>query len=120
VARILVIDDVVAQAFLRTFLQREGHEVLAAQTGSEGLRLFRTNAVDLILTTVSNIYGLEALAQLRTEFPQAKLIGMLPPGGTEEDFRPVVQSLRAQRTLTKPFKRKELLETVSALLGANQ
>ena len=85
-ARVLVVDDVGAQAFLRIFLEREGHEVIAAQSGWEGAKLFRTNAVDLILTTVSNIYGIEALVDLRANFPQAKLIGMLPPLGQKKTF----------------------------------
>ncbi len=70
------------------------------------------------MTTVSNICGMEALVELRAEFPQAKLIGMLPPFGTDEEFQPIVQSLGAHRTLAKPFKRERLLEAVAAVLAA--
>ena len=50
-ARILVIDDdVLVLDMLYESLTREGYDVLRASNGEEGLRLYRKEPVDLIIT----------------------------------------------------------------------
>lgn len=118
--RVLVIDgDSVARAFVRAWLQREGHEVIEAHTGLEGASVLRTNVIDLALVAVP-IHGMEELIELRTQHPQAKFIvvggeGWLGAG----EFGPLVQRLGAQRTLTRPCGREEFLAAVRAVLAAN-
>ncbi len=49
--RILIIDDdTQILDMLRQTLEREGHEVVNASDGKEGLRLYREKATDLIIT----------------------------------------------------------------------
>lgn len=49
-ARILVIDDNPANLYLMTYLlQAEGHEVLMATNGIEGLAMVRRHAADLVI-----------------------------------------------------------------------
>jgi len=117
-ARILVITQTAdTGALLRVWLQREGHEVIEARAGLEGVKLFQATVINLILIFVP-IRGIEALVELQAKSPQTKLIAILPMSiGGEDHFRPLVQSLGAQRTLATPFTSEEMLEAVRAVLA---
>ncbi|MBF0428403.1 MAG: fused response regulator/phosphatase [Magnetococcales bacterium] len=67
---ILVIDDdPLARLHLERFLKREGHAILLATNGQEGVTLFRSKAPDLILMDVMMpiMNGYEATRQIRAE-----------------------------------------------------
>ena len=74
-ALILVIDDDgVARDAFRAFLPRKGHEVLAAEDGKEGVRLFRERAPDLVildrnLPELSGSGVFAAIRELSAEVP---------------------------------------------------
>jgi CheY-like chemotaxis protein len=69
-ARILAVDDVSHNLELMTYLlQASGHEVLAATTGADALRLAAQSHPDLIVLDVElpDIDGYEVLGRLRAE-----------------------------------------------------
>ncbi|MDR9778848.1 response regulator, partial [Rhizobium hidalgonense] len=66
-ARILVIDDSPTETYrFREILQRNGHEVLEASNGADGISVARAEVPDLILMDVvmPGINGFQATRQL--------------------------------------------------------
>ena len=120
-ARILVIDDDAdVRRVIRRYLQADGHEVVEAQDGKAGMKLFRERPADLVVTDffMPEQEGLETIKELRRSFPDPKILVVTgaAPGGTF-DFRAHATLLGAGATLSKPFTREELLGAVHALLG---
>ncbi len=119
-ARILVIDDEEqVRNLLRLALQREGYEVVLAKDGEEGLRLFRKDPADLIITDIimPEREGLEIIQELRKDFPQAKIIAI---SGADQTLMlnvlDISKRFGAIRTFRKPFEIKEVVQTVRELV----
>lgn len=115
-SRVLVVED--DQAIRETVafnLQRDGHEVLVAADGIEGLESARENAPDLIVLDVMlpRMSGLDVCRIVREEMPIPIL--MLTARDAEAD---VVQGLElgADEYVTKPFSMRELRARVASLL----
>jgi CheY-like chemotaxis protein len=118
--RVLVIDDEPQiRSMLRMMLERAGHEVEEAPDGIEGIRLYRNNPADLIISDLimPNKDGIGMIIELKKEFPDVKIIAMSGGGlNKPEGYLEGAKKLGAQRTLTKPIDRDELLRTVSDTL----
>ena len=119
--RILVIDDDMQfRQMLRQTLERAGFEVAEAPDGEKGMRLYRQDPTDLIITDIimPEKEGVETIIELRREFPDVKIIAI--SGGSRgidaKDCLYAVKQLGADCTFSKPFDRKELLEAISGLL----
>ena len=118
---ILVIDDEEpVRTVLRQMLEKEGYNVEEAADGAVGLSLLQDHPIDLIITDLfmPEKEGIETMREVRRSFPQVKIIAMSGGGRMGKlDFLPMAESFGAQRTLAKPFERKELLEAVRAVLA---
>jgi two-component system, OmpR family, response regulator len=115
-ARVLVVeDDPVIRETVAFNLQRDGHEVLTASDGVEGLERARTDSPDLLVLDVMlpRMSGLDVCRVLRAETPMPIL--MLTARDSEAD---VVQGLDlgADEYVTKPFSMRELRARVTSLL----
>ncbi len=121
-ARILVIDDdPVVRDMLVEMLQREGYDVESAEDGRAGMRRFREQPSALVITDVvmPEQEGLETLMQLRQSGRPVKVMAISGGGRVGPDaYLNSARTLGADAILAKPFGRQELLEKVSALLGA--
>src|SRR5262245_1629923 len=117
---ILVIDDEEpVRAVLRQMLEKEGYKVEEAPDGAVGMSLLQDHPIDLVITDLfmPEKEGIETMREVRKSFPQVKIIAMSGGGRMAKlDFLPMAESFGAQRTLAKPFERKELLEAVRAVL----
>ena len=118
---ILVIDDEEpVRAVLRQMLEKEGYKVEEAPDGALGMSLLQDHPIDLIITDLfmPEKEGIETMREVQKSFPQVKIIAMSGGGRMGKlDFLPMAESFGAQRTLAKPFERKELLEAVRAVLA---
>jgi DNA-binding response OmpR family regulator len=119
-ARILLIDDdEQVLDMLYESLTREGYDVLRASNGEQGLRLYRQEPVDLIITDIimPEKEGIETIIELRRDFPDVKIIAMSGGGsiGTK-DYLHLAKIFGVQRTFTKPVAREQLLDAIKALL----
>jgi CheY-like chemotaxis protein len=118
--RILIIDDEPQiRSMLRLMLERDGYEVFEAPDGIEGIRFYRQNPVDLIITDLimPNKDGIGMIIELKKEFPEAKIIAMSGGGlNKPEGYLKGAQKLGATCTLTKPIDREEMLRTVRETL----
>src|SRR5438270_2790759 len=100
---ILVIDDESHIAELaRLYLEKEGYEVITAEDGDEGLRLFRTKQPSLIVLDLMlpGVDGLEVCRQIRRE----SSVPIIMLTARSEDVDKIVGlELGADDYLTKPF-----------------
>ncbi len=119
--RILVIDDdEQLRSMLSRMLQLAGYEVVVAADGEEGIRLFRQNPVDLVITDIfmPEKEGLETIRELHKEFPDLKIIAISGGSNKMGDFSslPFAKRFGATETLAKPFHKNELLMLVKDVL----
>jgi DNA-binding response OmpR family regulator len=101
-------------------LQREGYDVIDAPDGKAGIRAFREQGADLIISDIimPEKEGLETVMELRRDFPEVKIIAISGGGHVNPDeYLHMAAKLGAQLTLTKPFERDELLAAVEELLA---
>ena len=120
-ARILIIDDESQiRSMLRLMLERVGYEVAEAPDGIEGIRQYRENPADLIITDLimPNKDGIGMIIDLKKEFPKVKIIAMSGGGvNRPEGYLDGAKKLGATRTLTKPIDRDEMLKAVKETLN---
>ena len=119
-ARIIVIDDdVQIRVLLKEILQQEGYEVVDAPDGLEGVRLYRENPADLVITDIimPEKEGLEIIRELRTDFPEVKIMAISGGGRIgPEPYLQIAERLGAKSILTKPIERDELIGAVREAL----
>jgi len=120
-ARILVIeDDEGVRSTMRQLLERAGHSVLDAPNGRDGATMFKENTdVDLVITDMimPEQEGVQTIQQILADRPATRIIAMSGGGRAKYfGFLGVAKALGALYTLTKPFTRQQLLETVEQCL----
>ncbi|MBA2482435.1 MAG: response regulator transcription factor [Planctomycetes bacterium] len=122
-SRILVIEDEPdIQTLLRYNLQREGHDVVIAGTGSDGLHEVRRQPFDLILLDLMlpDRDGIEVCRILRTSKGMSSIpIIMVTAKGDESEIV-LGLGIGADDYVTKPFRIKELLARVKVRLSRNR
>ena len=85
-ATILIIDDeAIIRALLRSAFEAAGYEVTEATNGREGLELYRHRPTDVVITDIvmPELNGLDMLLELTREFLHAKVIAISGAGGPE-------------------------------------
>ncbi|HWI29385.1 MAG TPA: response regulator [Stellaceae bacterium] len=120
-AVVMVIDD---DSALRRLVQRalsgDGHEVIEAENGEEGLTLLQRHRPDLVVTDIlmPKKEGIETISRMKEHHPAIKIIAM-SGGGLSGNlmFLDVARALGVEATLAKPFRAAELTETVARVLG---
>jgi len=119
-ALILIIDDEPQiRSMLKLMLERDGYEVAEAPDGIEGIRIYRQNPADLIITDLimPNKDGIGVIIDLKKEFPNVKIIAMSGGGlNKPEGYLRGAKKLGAACTLTKPIDRDEMLRTIKDVL----
>ena len=119
-ALILIIDDEPQiRSMLKLMLERDGHEVAEAPDGVEGIKIYRQNPADLIITDLimPNKDGIGMIIDLKKEFPNVKIIAMSGGGlNKPEGYLKGAKKLGAACTLTKPIDRDDLLRAINDVL----
>ncbi|MBF0294985.1 MAG: response regulator [Magnetococcales bacterium] len=121
-AHILVIDDDISiRALLREILEEEGHVVEEATDGRAGLRQFRKQRPDLVMTDIlmPEKDGVELIMELKELSAQIPILAMSGGGrGLDAAFNlRMAQDFGANRVLVKPFSRSQALELVQEILA---
>jgi YesN/AraC family two-component response regulator len=121
-SQILIIDDdPQILNMLGQILKREGHEVVEALDGKEGLKLYRENPTDLIITDIIMPVkeGIETIMELQRDFPDVKIIAISGGGHNNypDEYLYIARMLGVQKTFAKPISREELLKAVRELLN---
>ena len=112
---LIVEDDPDAVKLVELYLRRDGHKVLTALDGAEGLRLAREARPDLVVLDLMlpGMNGFEVCRALREESDVA--VVMLT-ARVEEHDRLAGLDLGADDYVTKPFSPRELAARVRAVL----
>ena len=112
---LIVEDDPDAVRLVELYLRRDGHKVLTALDGAEGLRLAREARPDLVVLDLMlpGMNGFEVCRALREESDVA--VVMLT-ARVEEHDRLAGLDLGADDYVTKPFSPRELAARVRAVL----
>lgn len=114
--KILVVDDTRnVQLMLEVYLQNHGFEICLAYDGVEAMEIFHSGGIDLILLDIMmpNMDGYQFISKLRSE--SSLPVIMITAKQQEED---VVHGfeLGADDYITKPFRLRELLMRIRAVM----
>jgi two-component system, chemotaxis family, chemotaxis protein CheY len=117
-ARILIVDDAkFMRLTLSNILSRANHEVVGeGENGKEAIRLYRELDPDLVTMdiTMPEMNGLDAVKEIKKEFPQAKII-MCSAMGQQ---KMVVEAIEAgaKDFIVKPFDDTRVLDAINRVL----
>lgn len=129
-AKILVIDDEEdIRVVLKQVLERAGYDVCVAADGKEGLKALAQQGADLVITDVimPGIDGIATVQKIREKFVNTRIIVISGGGNVAPlDYEPnaiatnaylaSAEKAGADRTMTKPFNRQELLDAIKELM----
>jgi CheY-like chemotaxis protein len=120
--KILVIEDEnLLSDLLKKFLTRDGHQVLIANDGVEGIKIYYQFRPDLIITDIimPEKDGIEVIVEVLKDNPELPIIAI--SGGRRAvtaDFNlDSAEMLGVKGILQKPFTHEQLQELVSTLLS---
>ncbi len=117
--KILVVDDDrILRSVLKHSLEQQKYQVTVVSSGAEGLKAFKRDVPDIIVSDVSMpaMDGFEFCRQLRSQ-PSGKLVPFIFLSAKSDlDARIQGHSIGADDYLTKPFEMKELLAKIEALI----
>ena len=123
-ATILVIDDAEdLRVILRHLLEGAGYRVLEAADGEDGLRIWRKDAVDLVITDLimPRKDGFHVITEIRRERPEARILAISGAGDRgRTNLLGEATRLGAARALPKPFDLPVVLQAVKDLLALDQ
>ncbi len=119
-ATILVIDDVPEmRSYLQEILERAGYSVTTAANGNEGIRLYKQNPTDIVITDLlmPEKDGVEMVLDLRKDYPEVKIIVVTGGGNIHGmDLLDLIDFLPVDYSCTKPIDKKKLLMAIDTLL----
>lgn len=116
--RILVVDDhnIVRQGLVALLsISPELQVVAEASDGAQAIDLYRRHQPDITLMDLRlpNINGVDAISQIRREFPAARIVVLTTFDGDEDIYRALQAGARGY--LLKGMSSEELLEAIHAV-----
>ena len=112
---LIVEDDPHTVELVRLYLNHDGHQVITAATGPDGLRLAQERPPDLILLDLM-LPGIDGIELCRALRAQSDVPIIMVTARVAEDDRLAGLDLGADDYVTKPFSPKELAARVKAVL----
>lgn len=113
---ILIIEDEKSiNDIVKSYLEKEGYGVFQAYDGKEGLRLFLSEDVDLVILDLMlpGLAGEEVIKEIRN---RSSVPVIMLSAKVKENDRVNGLRLGADDYVTKPFSARELLERIKAIL----
>jgi two-component system NtrC family response regulator len=113
---LLIDDDESLRRVTEYNLAEAGFDLITANSGREGLMLFKRNSPDLVITDVKlgDMDGLEVLAAIKRESPEIPVIVITAFGSIEMAVKAMHEG--AFNFITKPFDRETLRLSCSKAL----
>ncbi len=119
-ARVLLIDDDQSNlGFMRQLLQIDGHELLWAPDGEQGLALVRQLRPDLIICDVimPHLGGYAVLETVRADRQFSGIPVLLFSAAMNDDARAIGLRRGATEVMAKPFELEQLRGAIRRCLG---
>jgi len=119
-AAILLVDDSASvRRTVKIALTGEGHNVMEAADGAEGLAKATAGRFDLVITDLNMpvMDGLTMIRQLRQKSAQAGLPVLFLTTESDAGVKAQAKAAGATGWLTKPFNPEQLLKTVARILA---
>lgn len=116
---LIVDDDEMMRAFIRELLTMHDFNISEAANGKLGLKEFRENTPDLVLTDIimPEMEGISFIRELRAHNKDIPIIAMTGNvHGRMEEFLDISAKLGADDILRKPIKSQEFLDTINKLI----
>jgi DNA-binding response OmpR family regulator len=120
VARVLLIDDDQSNLeFMRQLLQIEGHELLWAPDGEQGLALIRQFRPELVICDVimPHLGGYAVLETVRADPQFSGIPVLLFSAAMNEEARAIGLRRGATEVMAKPFDLEQLRAAIRRCLG---
>lgn len=118
--RVMVIDDdPLVRETIRNILAMKKIEVVEACDGEEGLEIFARTPVPVVITDLlmPGKEGIETISELRRISPETKIVAISGGGATNNlTFLELARKMGATKTLSKPFRPKELIDIIEAVI----
>ncbi len=115
--KILLVDDEKAiSSGLKKFLESRGHQVTASLRGKEGLKLFKKEKYDIVLSdiTMPDMDGIELIKKIKEQDQKTKVIVIT--GHIMREMEEKAKEAGADEVLIKPFKNEVLCLAISKLM----
>ena len=111
---VLIVDDSrTSRRILKDILERADYSIVGeAINGKEGVDLYKKLQPDIVTMdiTMPEMDGIEALKQIRKEFPDAKVV-MITAAGQKDKMMEAVK-LGAAEFVSKPFVEETVLDAM--------
>ena len=120
-AKILIVDDSPTEVHvIQTILQKNGHEVVVAASGEEGVVTAKAELPDLVLMDVvmPGINGFQATRQLSKQAETAHIPVIIVTTKDQETDKVWAMRQGAKDYIVKPVKEKALIERVNMVLSS--
>ena len=118
--QILIIDDESQiRLVLKKMLVREGFSVISASDGKEGMKLFKKDVVDLVITDIimPEKEGVEVIMELKKDYPDVPIIAISGGGQfSSKHYLDMAKLLGVNAIFDKPIYKDELLKEVKKCL----
>ena len=115
---LVVDDDDMMRSFIKELLTINGFEITEASNGKAGLKQFRDNTPDLVLTDIimPEMEGISFIRELRAHNKEVPIIAMTGNvHGRMEEYLEISTQLGADEILRKPIKSQEFLDAITRL-----
>ncbi len=119
-AKVLVIDDSPTEVHvLQTLLERNGHEVVVANSGEEGIVVAKEALPDVVLMDVvmPGMNGFQATRQLSKQVETEKTPVIIVTTKDQETDKVWAKRQGAADYIVKPVQEKALLESLNRVLA---
>lgn len=116
-AKVLIVDDsAYARRVHRTILERNGHDVIEAATGTGAIETYSLEHPDVVLLDLSmeDIGGLDVLDTLRQLDPNARVI--VVSADVQRSTEQAVMARGAERFVGKPANPEQLAQAIGGAL----
>ena len=119
--KILIVDDSPTETHILTqMLDKNGYQVVTAESGEAGVEVAKKELPDLVLMDVvmPGLNGFQATRQLKKEATTAHIPVVIVTTKDQETDKIWGMRQGAKDYLTKPVQEESLINTIQAILGS--
>lgn len=117
---LLIEDDYELRELLTIILEREGLFVEGAENGIEGVKKFRENPFDLVVTDIimPEKEGIETIVELKDIQSDVKIMAISGGGQIEaNEYLGMASNFGVEKALAKPFEMEVFVNCVKEILN---